>query len=322
MGERSKHTSMLPDLHSLLNYSSIPYQNLSWNLPRNPALIAHKITSQQSPNSPPASSVVAPNTHSNPRKQNHVSMPVGLFRCASHVAAVIVAAPIERVWILMQCQNEMIKYGRLSSPYKGMKDCFMRTIKNEGFLSLWRGSSISVIGSLTAFLTREVVFPITPRFWQLPLWMLNCQFLYPLYYARVRLANDVKAAQKFYFSLDSTKSSFSNDGVGSRKFSGASDVLYKTLKSEGIVGLCRGFLPACLGVFGSYLCGEWEKKTGKIFIIPAFMTVIGIPVLRYPLVTATLSSEMADRCEHTSMFPDLHWLHWFALVVPLKLKIY
>lgn len=56
-----------------------------------------------------------------------------------------VAAPIERVKLLIQNQDEMIKNGRLSKPYKGITDCFARTIKDEGFISLWRGNTANVI---------------------------------------------------------------------------------------------------------------------------------------------------------------------------------
>jgi len=55
------------------------------------------------------------------------------------------AAPIERVKLLIQNQDEMIKAGRLSEPYKGIGDCFGRTIKDEGFVSLWRGNTANVI---------------------------------------------------------------------------------------------------------------------------------------------------------------------------------
>lgn len=55
------------------------------------------------------------------------------------------AAPIERVKLLIQNQDEMIKAGRLSEPYKGIGDCFSRTIRDEGFGSLWRGNTANVI---------------------------------------------------------------------------------------------------------------------------------------------------------------------------------
>lgn len=55
------------------------------------------------------------------------------------------AAPIERVKLLIQNQDEMIKSGRLSEPYKGIGDCFKRTMKEEGIVSLWRGNTANVI---------------------------------------------------------------------------------------------------------------------------------------------------------------------------------
>lgn len=55
------------------------------------------------------------------------------------------AAPIERVKLLIQNQDEMIRAGRLSEPYKGIGECFKRTIQEEGMGSLWRGNTANVI---------------------------------------------------------------------------------------------------------------------------------------------------------------------------------
>lgn len=55
------------------------------------------------------------------------------------------AAPIERVKLLIQNQDEMIKSGRLSEPYKGIMECFARTIRQEGVIALWRGNTANVI---------------------------------------------------------------------------------------------------------------------------------------------------------------------------------
>jgi len=55
----------------------------------------------------------------------------------SGAAAVIsktAAAPIERVKLLVQNQDEMIKAGRLKEPYKGVIDCTLRTYKTEGMV--------------------------------------------------------------------------------------------------------------------------------------------------------------------------------------------
>ncbi|KAK1031076.1 ADP/ATP carrier protein, partial [Friedmanniomyces endolithicus] len=55
------------------------------------------------------------------------------------------AAPIERVKLLIQNQDEMIKAGRLSHKYDGIADCFRRTTADEGIVALWRGNTANVI---------------------------------------------------------------------------------------------------------------------------------------------------------------------------------
>ena len=39
----------------------------------------------------------------------------------------------------------MLKSGRLERKYDGIIECFSRTIKNEGTVSLWRGNTANVI---------------------------------------------------------------------------------------------------------------------------------------------------------------------------------
>ena len=56
--------------------------------------------------------------------------------------------------------------------------------------------------------------------------------MYSLDYARTRLANDSKAAKK----------------GGGRQFNGLLDVYKKTLASDGIAGLYRGFNISCVGI--------------------------------------------------------------------------
>jgi len=170
------------------------------------------------------------------------------------VAAAIsktVAAPIERVKLLVQNQDEMIKQGRLASPYKGIVDCFKRVISEEGVGPLWRGNLANVI---RYFPTQALNFAFKDEFkrrfgftkekdgygW----WFFgnmasgglagasSLAFVYSLDYARTRLANDNKSAKK----------------GGERQFNGLIDVYAKTLKSDGIVGLYRGFVVSCVGI--------------------------------------------------------------------------
>ena len=66
----------------------------------------------------------------------------------SGAAAIIsktAAAPIERVKLLVQNQDEMIKASRLDTPYKGVIDCTKRTYQAEGIVSFWRGKSITLL---------------------------------------------------------------------------------------------------------------------------------------------------------------------------------
>ncbi|KAK6143149.1 hypothetical protein DH2020_023497 [Rehmannia glutinosa] len=155
------------------------------------------------------------------------------------------AAPIERVKLLIQNQDEMIKTGRLSEPYKGIGDCFKRTIKDEGFGSLWRGNTANVIR----------YFPTQASHLRGAAGASSLLFVYSLDYARTRLANDAKAAKK----------------GGERQFNGLVDVYRKTLASDGIAGLYRGFNISCVGIivyrglyFGMYDSLKPVVLTGKM----------------------------------------------------------
>lgn len=57
-----------------------------------------------------------------------------------------IVAPIERAKLLLQTQdsNMAILAGR-HRRFKGMLDCIIRTVREEGILSLWRGNGSSVI---------------------------------------------------------------------------------------------------------------------------------------------------------------------------------
>jgi len=61
---------------------------------------------------------------------------------------------------------------------------------------------------------------------------MSLVFVYSLDYCRTRLANDAKAGKK----------------GGERQFNGMVDVYVKTIKSDGFVGLYRGFVISCVGI--------------------------------------------------------------------------
>ena len=61
---------------------------------------------------------------------------------------------------------------------------------------------------------------------------LSLCFVYSLDYARTKLANDLKSSSK----------------GGEREYNGLIDVYRKTLQTDGIVGLYRGFVISCVGI--------------------------------------------------------------------------
>jgi len=162
-----------------------------------------------------------------------------------------VAAPIERVKLLIQNQDEMIKQGRLATPYKGIGECFSRVIAEEGTMSLWRGNTANV---LRYFPTQALNFAFKDYFKRMfsftvakdgyATWFAgnlasgglagatSLAFVYSLDYARTRLANDNKSAKK----------------GGERQFNGLVDVYRKTIASDGVAGLYRGFVISCVGI--------------------------------------------------------------------------
>jgi len=159
------------------------------------------------------------------------------------------AAPIERVKLLVQNQDEMIKQGKLDKPYKGVIDCCQRVLKTEGVYPFWRGNLANVI---RYFPTQALNFAFkdsikamfaTPkdasngRKFATNIasggfaGTMSLLFVYSLDYARTRLANDAKGKG------------------GERQFNGLIDVYVKTLKSDGIQGLYRGFSISAVGIF-------------------------------------------------------------------------
>jgi len=170
----------------------------------------------------------------------------------SGVAAAVsktAAAPIERVKLLVQNQGEMLKQGTLDKPYSGVVDCTMRTAKTEGVFSFWRGNLANVIRYFPTqalnFAFKDTVKSMFKTAKDAPQYekfaknilsggvagSLSLTFVYSLDYCRTRLANDAKSKD------------------GKRQYSGMIDVYAKTIKSDGIQGLYRGFVISCVGIF-------------------------------------------------------------------------
>merc|ERR1712110_690380 len=173
-------------------------------------------------------------------KMVEVAVAASLF---SGLISPTLTAPIDRVKLLLQTQGEIVGSGRLSQPYKGVFNCIGHTYRSEGFLSFWRGniphclkvipreglnfffkdalskmvkSDPSSTTSTSARIAQNLFVGTTTG-------ILTTFCIYPLDFARTRLAADVKVEAK-------------KDGVD-RQFRGTIDVFRKIVAADGVAGL-------------------------------------------------------------------------------------
>ncbi|KAK9068659.1 hypothetical protein SSX86_012774 [Deinandra increscens subsp. villosa] len=211
------------------------------------------------------------------------------------------AAPIERVKLLMQNQGEMIKMGRLSEPYKGIGECFSRTVRDEGVLSLWRGNGTNVI---RYFPTQAFNFAFKDYFKSLFNFKKDRDGYWKWFAGNLASGAAAGASSSlFTYSLDYARTRLSSDAKvtktgGERQFNGLLDVYKKTIASDGIVGLYRGFNISVVGIivyrglyFGMYdslkpvlLTGSLEDSFFASFGL-GWVITIGAGLAGYPIDT-------------------------------------
>lgn len=158
-------------------------------------------------------------------------------------------APIERVKLLLQVQHAS-KQIEESKRYKGIIDAFVRIPKEQGVVAYWRGNFANVI---RYFPTQALNFAFKDKykqvflggvdknkqFWRYFIGNLasggaagatSLCFVYPLDFARTRLGADI------------------GKGGADRQFTGLGDCLVKVFKSDGLIGLYRGFNVSVQGI--------------------------------------------------------------------------
>lgn len=162
------------------------------------------------------------------------------------------AAPIELIKLRIQNMDEMLKNGSLDRKYNGIVDCGKRVVAEEGFPAFWKGNFANV---LRYFPTQALNFAFKDYYKKMfsrdkkkhgyfqfvmgniasggAAGATSLLFVYSLDYARTRLANDTKSAKK---------------GKGEKQFNGLLDVYRKTLASDGVAGLYRGFVISAVGI--------------------------------------------------------------------------
>merc|ERR1719152_907627 len=158
-------------------------------------------------------------------------------------------APIERVKLIIQTQdaNPKIISGEVPR-YTGIMNCFTRVASEQGIGSFWRGNLTNVIRYFPTqafnLAFKDAIKKLFPKynvktdFWKFFAVNLasgglagagSLTIVYPLDYARTRLASDV--------------------GSGKRTFNGLSDCIVKTAKGPaGVLGLYNGFGVSVAGI--------------------------------------------------------------------------
>jgi len=191
----------------------------------------------------------------------------------SGAVAKTATAPIERVKLIIQTQdaNPLIKSGKVAR-YTGIGNCFTRVYSEQGLKAFWRGNFTNVIRYFPTqafnFAFKDTIKAFFPKYSAKTdfgmFFLVNMAsgglagagslcIVYPLDYARTRLASDV--------------------GSGQKSFNGLGDCLVKTMKGPGGVGaLYNGFGVSVMGIipyrgvyFGMYdsLCGINPFKNDK-----------------------------------------------------------
>jgi len=194
----------------------------------------------------------------------------------SGAVAKTATAPIERVKLLIQTQdaNPKIISGEVKR-YTGIVDCFTRVASEQGIKAFWRGNLTNIIRYFPTqafnFAFKDSIkamFPKADKRTEFGKFFLINMFsgglagagslliVYPLDYARTRLASDV--------------------GGGKAQFNGLVDCLTKTVKSGGVAALYNGIGVSIIGIIpyrGAYfglfdtLSGynPWQKDTNPLF---------------------------------------------------------
>ena len=228
-------------------------------------------------------------------------------------------APIERVKLIIQTQdsNPRIRSGEVPR-YTGIVNCFSRVHSEQGLAAFWRGNFTNVIRYFPTqafnFAFKDTIKNFFPRYSSKTdfgmFFLTNMAsgglagagslcIVYPLDYARTRLASDV--------------------GAGQKTFNGLGDCLVKTAKGpSGFFGLYNGFSVSVAGIipyrgvyFGMYdsLSDLNPYKNERSFIAIASKFCIA----QATAITAGYASYPFDtvrrRLQMQSELPKDQWLY-------------
>jgi solute carrier family 25 (adenine nucleotide translocator) protein 4/5/6/31 len=167
------------------------------------------------------------------------------------VTSKTISAPIERIKMVVQNQDEMIRQGRLDRPFKGIIDCTRWIMEKEGFAAFWRSNFTNCI---RYFPTQALNFSFKGQVKRVDAFKPSKKDSYVLSLSKNIAAGGLAGGGSllFVYSLDYARTRLANDlkgKGGERQFTGIVDVYRKTLAADGIAGLYRGFVISFVGIF-------------------------------------------------------------------------
>ncbi|KAJ7415193.1 ADP/ATP translocase 2 [Willisornis vidua] len=189
---------------------------------------------------------------------------------AGGVAAAIsktAVAPIERVKLLLQVQHAS-KQISADKQYKGIIDCVVRIPREQGVLSFWRGNLANVI---RYFPTQALNFAFKDKYKQIFLGGVDKRTQFWRYFAGNLASGGAAGATSlcFVYPLDFARTRLAAD-VGKagadREFSGLGDCLVKIFRSDGLRGLYQGFSVSVQGIiiYRAAYFGIYDTAKGRL----------------------------------------------------------
>jgi len=206
-----------------------------------------------------------------------------------------VAAPLERVKLIIQCQdaNPKIRSGEMER-YKGMVDCFKRVYSEEGLAAFWRGNLPNVARYFPVaafnFAFKDSIKALFPAYDHKAQFLaffvvnllsgglaggLSLTLVYPLDYARTRLAADVSKRGS------------------SPQFEGLGDCIMQTVTKNGPFALYKGYFISVVGIIvyrGAYF-GLFDTLQG---LNPFHYTGGGLSWYLLALLSAFINAQLVS----------------------------
>lgn len=163
------------------------------------------------------------------------------------IIATSAVAPLERIKLLLQNQREIIKQGKLTETYKNSIDCLVKTYKQEGISTFWRGNTTNCVSTIATLAIRSslqgrllYIFKFKTEDSYLMCLSKNITtyvaagaislfLIYSLDFAYKRLATDLEINFQ-------------------RQYVNTIDVYKKTLATDGLFGIYRGFGISVVGI--------------------------------------------------------------------------